>query len=396
MASHFGNPEERLKPFLSLGFSSRAIHGGQHPDPVTGAVMPPIYQNSTYAQSEAGKPIGEFEYSRTHNPTRRVLEDALALLENGTFGLAMSSGMAATSLLISLFQPGDEIVCCDDVYGGTYRLFTKVLEAQGYKFRFVDLSDVGQIEQSITQNTKLVWLETPTNPLLKLIDIRKVAARAKAVGAKVVVDNTFMSPYFQKPLDLGADFVLHSLTKYINGHSDVVGGAIITRDKAAAERLYFLQNSIGAVLGPFDSWLVVRSIKTLPVRMKAHGESAQLLAEWLEKHPKVEKVIYPGLKSHPQHTLAREQMSGFGGMLSFYLKGGLAEAQAVLRKVKVFTLAESLGGVESLIEHPAIMTHASVPQHIREKNGIADSFLRVSVGLEDLADLKKDLDEAFS
>jgi cystathionine gamma-lyase len=325
-----------------------------------------------------------------------VLEDALALLENGTFGLAMSSGMAATSLLISLFQPGDEIVCCDDVYGGTYRLFTKVLEAQGYKFRFVDLADVGQIEQSITKNTKLVWIETPTNPLLKLIDIRKVAARAKAVGAKVVVDNTFMSPYFQKPLDLGADFVLHSLTKYINGHSDVVGGAVITRDKAAAERLYFLQNSIGAVLGPFDSWLVVRSIKTLPVRMKAHGESAQLLAEWLEKHPKVEKVIYPGLKSHPQHTLAREQMSGFGGMMSFYLKGGLAEAQAVLRKVKVFTLAESLGGVESLIEHPAIMTHASVPQEIREKNGIADSFLRLSVGLEDLADLKKDLEQAFS
>ncbi|MEO5666418.1 MAG: PLP-dependent aspartate aminotransferase family protein [Bdellovibrionota bacterium] len=395
MTSHFGDPETRLKPFLELGFASRAIHGGQHPDPITGAVMPPIVQNSTYAQREAGKPLGEFEYSRTHNPTRRILEDALSLLENGTYGLAMSSGMAATSLILNLYKPGDEIVCCDDVYGGTYRLFTKILEPQGYKFRFVDLAEVSKIEESITKNTKLVWVETPTNPLLKLIDIRKVAARAKAVGAKLAVDNTFMSPYFQKPLDLGADFVLHSLTKYINGHSDVVGGCVITRDKETAEKLYFHQNSIGAVLGPFDSWLVVRSLKTLPVRMKAHGESAQELAEWLEKHPKVSKVIYPGLKSHPQHALAKDQMSGFGGMLSFYLKGGLEDAQSLLRKVKVFTLAESLGGVESLIEHPAIMTHASVPKEIREKNGIADSFLRVSVGLEDLEDLKRDLQRAF-
>jgi len=395
MTSHFGNPEERLKPFLELGFSSRAIHGGQHPDPVTGAVMPPIVQNSTYAQKEAGVPLGEFEYSRTHNPTRRVLEDALALLENGTYGLAMSSGMAATSLILNLYKPGDEIVCCDDVYGGTYRLFTKVLAPQGYKFRFVDLSDVSKIDDAITKDTKLIWIETPTNPLLKLIDIRKVAARAKAVGAQVAVDNTFMSPFFQKPLDLGADFVLHSMTKYINGHSDVVGGCIVARDREIAERLYFHQNSIGAVLGPFDSWLVVRSLKTLPVRMKAHAESAQQLAEWLEKHPKVFKVIYPGLRSHPQHALAKEQMSGFGGMLSFYLKGGLDEAQSLLRKVKLFTLAESLGGVESLIEHPAIMTHASVPREIREKNGIADSFLRVSVGLEDLEDLKKDLQRAF-
>lgn len=396
MSSHFGKPEERLKPFLELGFSSRAIHGGQHPDPITGAVMPPIYQNSTYAQREAGKPFGEFDYSRTHNPTRRVLEDALALLENGTYGLAMASGMAATSLILNLYKPGDEIVCCDDVYGGTYRLFTKVLEGHGYKFRFVDLADVAQIEDAITKNTKLVWIETPTNPLLKLIDIRKVTTRAKAVGARVAIDNTFMSPYYQKPLDLGADFVIHSLTKYINGHSDVVGGCVVTRDKELAERLYFVQNSIGAVLSPFDSWLVVRSLKTLPVRMKAHGESAQHLAEWLEKHPKVSKVIYPGLKSHPQHALAKEQMSGFGGMLSFYVKGGLEEAQALLRKVKLFTLAESLGGVESLIEHPAIMTHASVPREIREKNGILDSFLRVSVGLEDIEDLKKDLERAFS
>ncbi len=395
MASHFGNPEERLKPFLPLGFSSRAIHGGQHPDPATGAVMPPIYQNSTYAQSEAGKPLGEYEYSRTHNPTRRTLEDALALLENGTYGLAMSSGMAAISLILNLFAPGDEIVCCDDVYGGTYRLFTRILEAQGYKFRFVDLSDPSKIESSIGPETKLVWVETPTNPLLKLIDIRRVAARAKAVGAKVGVDNTFMSPYFQKPLDLGADFVVHSMTKYLNGHSDVVAGCIVTRDRASAERLYFLQNSIGAVLSPFDSWLVLRSLKTLPVRMKAHQENAQALAEWLERHPKIEKVVYPGLKSHPHHALAREQMSGFGGMLSFYLKGGLNEAQGLLRRVKLFTLAESLGGVDSLTAHPAIMTHASVPREIREKNGIADAFLRVSVGLEDLSDLQKDLEQAF-
>jgi cystathionine gamma-lyase len=395
MTSQIGNPEERLKKFRGMAFDSLAIHGGQVPDPSTGAVMPPVYLTSTYAQSEAGKPLGEFEYSRTHNPTRRVLEDALALLENGTYGLAMSSGMSAIALILTLFNPGDEIVCCDDVYGGTYRYFTKVLEAQGYKFKFVDFSDATQIEKHIGPQSKLVWVETPTNPLLKVIDIKKVVAKAKSVGAKVAVDNTFMSSYFQKPLDLGADFVMHSMTKYMNGHSDVVAGCIVTNDKAAAERLYFLQNGIGSVLSPFDSWLVLRSLKTLPVRMRAHQENASALAQWLAEHPKVEKVIYPGLKTHPQHDLAREQMSGFGGMLSFYVKGGLNEAQKVLSKVRLFTLAESLGGVESLIEHPAIMTHASVPLEIRTQNGISDNFLRVSVGLEDLADLKRDLDQAL-
>jgi len=395
MSAQYGNPKERLKAFSGLGFSSLAIHGGQHPDPATGAVMPPIFQTSTYAQTEAGKTMGGYEYSRSHNPTRRVLEDNLALLEGGIYGLAMSSGMAAISLILTLFKAGDEIVCCDDVYGGTYRLFTKVLGPQGYKFKFADLCDPAQIKSSISSSTKLVWVETPTNPLLKLIDIKKVSEQAHSVGAKVVVDNTFMSPYFQKPLSLGADIVTHSLTKYLNGHSDVVGGCVVTADDEIAERLYFAQNSIGAVLGPFDSWLVVRSLKTLPIRMKAHQESAIELAKWLSEHPKVEKVIYPGLPNHPQHALAKEQMSGFGGMLSFYVKGGLKEAENVLKRVKLFTLAESLGGVESLIEHPAIMTHASVPKEIREKNGIADTFLRVSVGLEDIDDLKKDLDAAL-
>jgi cystathionine gamma-lyase len=396
MSSHFGDPEKRLKPFEGMGFSSLAIHGGQHPDPVTGAVMPPIYQTSTYAQVSPGKPIGEFEYSRTHNPTRRVLEDCLALLEGGKYGLATSSGMSATQLILSLFKPGDEIVCCDDVYGGTYRLFTKVLEAQGLKFKFVDFNDPKKVDAAITTQTKLVWLETPTNPLLKLIDIEAVSKLCKQRGALLSVDNTFMSSYFQKPLKLGADFVIHSMTKYMGGHSDVVAGCVVLSDRALAERLYFLQNSMGLVLPPFDSWMVIRSLKTLPLRMKAHAENAIQLARWLEKHPKVEKVIYPGLESHPHHALAKKQMSGFGGMLSFYVKGGLKEAEQVLKSVKLFTLAESLGGVESLIEHPGIMTHASVPAEIRAANGIGDNFLRLSVGVEDYEDLRKDLERALS
>ncbi len=393
--SMYGDPKKRLAAFREMAFSSVAIHGGQYPDPITGAVMPPIFQTSTYAQTEAGVTIGGYEYSRSHNPTRRMLEDNLALLEGGTYGLAMASGMAAVTLVLAQFNPGDEIVCCDDVYGGTYRFFTKILERQGYKFKFVDLSDESLIAASITKDTKLVWIETPTNPLLKLIPIKKVAERAKAVGAWTVVDNTFMSPYFQKPLALGADIVLHSLTKYINGHSDVVGGCLVTEREDIAEKLYFSQNTMGAVLAPFDSWLVMRSIKTLPLRMKAHAEQAIEIAKFLDKHPRVTKVIYPGLESHPQHALAKEQMSGFGGMLSFYIDGGLKDAQKFLKSVKLFTLAESLGGVESLIEHPAIMTHASVPLAIREKNGIADGFIRVSVGLEALEDLKADLSQAL-
>lgn len=394
--SHYGDPKNRLKDFQGLGLSSLCIHGGQKHDPITGAVMPPIFQTSTYAQTEAGVTVGGYEYSRSHNPTRRMLEDNLALLEGGTYGLAMASGMSAISLVLSMYKPGDEIVCCDDVYGGTYRFFTKILQEQGYKISFVDLSDPSLIESSISDSTKLVWIETPTNPLLKLIDIKAVSARAKQVGAKTVVDNTFMSPVFQQPLSLGADIVIHSMTKYINGHSDVVGGCVVTDDEEIADKLYFAQNTIGAVLAPFDSWLVLRAIKTLSLRMKAHAEQAQKVAEYLAEHRKVKKVIYPGLPSHPQHELAKEQMNGFGGMLSFYIDGGLKEAKDFLSAVKIFTLAESLGGVESLVEHPAIMTHASVPVEIRERIGIADGFIRVSVGLEDFDDLKSDLEQALN
>lgn len=397
--SHFGDPKKRLEKFAGLHMDSLAIHGGQEPDPITGAVMPPIYQTSTYAQKEAGRPFGEFEYSRTHNPTRRMLEDALALMEGGTYGLATACGMNAVTLIVSLLSQGDEIICCDDVYGGTYRIFTKMMPAQGLSVKFADLSEVAakpeQLLKYSSAKTKMVWIESPTNPMLKLIDIKAVAAICKKNNWLLVVDNTFMSPVFQKPLELGADIVMHSLTKYINGHSDVVAGAVILKRDDLAQKIYFNQNSMGAMCGPFDSWLVLRSLKTLPVRMRAHEKAAQALAEWLSKHPKVEKVIYPGLKEHPHHELAKKQMTGFGGMLSFYLKGGLTEAQSFLSKLKLFTLAESLGGVESLIEHPAIMTHASLPAEVRAQLGISDSFIRVSVGLEDLEDLKSDLNQAF-
>ena len=394
-----GKTKERLKAFQGQSLATLAIHGGQHPDPTTGAVMPPIFQTSTYAQKSPGVPYGEFEYSRTHNPTRRMLEDCIALLENGTYGLVTGSGMSATQLVLSLLKQGDEVLCCDDVYGGTYRLFTKLAGNSGLSFKFLDLSDratvANKLEQASSSATKLVWLETPTNPLLKVLDIRAIADVCKKKGWILVVDNTFLSPVFQKPLDLGATIVLHSLTKYMAGHSDVVAGALITKDDALADRLYFNQNSMGLVAGPFDSWLTLRSLKTLPVRLKAHAENAMALAQWLEAHPKVERVIYPGLKSHPQHALAREQMAGFGGMLSFYVKGGLKETSKLLERVRLFTLAESLGGVESLIEHPGIMTHASLPVEVRTANGIGDNFIRISVGLEDLEDLKRDLDQAM-
>jgi len=344
--------------------------------------------------------VGEFDYSRTHNPTRRMLEDCVALLEGGTYGLVTSSGMSATQLVLSLLKQGDEVLCCDDVYGGTYRLFTKVAPATGLSFRFLDLSDrktvAATLEKASSAHTKLVWIETPTNPLLKIIDLKAISELCRKKGWIMVVDNTFLSPVFQRPLELGASIVLHSLTKYMAGHSDVVAGALVTSDAKLAERLYFNQNSIGLVAGPFDSWLTLRSLKTLPVRLRAHEKSATELAHWLEKHPKVEKVIYPGLPSHPHHALAKEQMKGFGGMLSFYVKGGLTEAKRVLERVKIFTLAESLGGVESLIEHPGIMTHASLPADVRAANGIGDNFIRVSVGLEDREDLKRDLDQALS
>ena len=393
--SHWGDTEKRLAAFKGQGFDTLAIHGGQHPDPQTGAVMPPIYQTSTYAQREPGKPFGEFEYSRTHNPTRRMLEDCIALLEGGTYGLVTASGMSAANLVMTLLKSGDEVLCCDDVYGGTYRLFTKVLTAYDLKFQFLDMNNVDVLEKHASSKTKMVWLETPTNPLLKLLDISAIAKVCRQKGWILVVDNTFMSPVFQRPLELGAHIVLHSLTKYMNGHSDVIAGALVCSDKTLAEKLYMNQNSTGACVGPFDSWLVLRSLKTLPVRMRAHEQNAMALAQFLEAHPSIEKVIYPGLKSHPHHELARNQMKGFGGMLSCYLKGGLAEAKKLLQNLKLFTLAESLGGVESLVEHPAIMTHASLPLDVRTKLGISDSFIRFSVGLESLDDLKKDLSQAL-
>jgi len=391
----FGEPKTRLAEYREMKTATVAIHGVQKPDPITGAVMPPIYQTSTYGQKSPGEPIGEFEYSRSHNPTRRTLEDCLSLLEGGIYGMATSSGMSAIMLVTSLLKKGEGILCCDDVYGGTFRLFSKVLNQSSFDFRFMDFSDLNKVEQSIDKHTRILWIETPTNPLLKIIDIEGCARIAKKFGLILVVDNTFASPIFQRPLDLGADIVMHSMTKYLNGHSDVVAGCLVTKRDDLAEQLYFNQNSMGLILPPFDSWLVIRSLKTLPVRMKEHARISTDLAEWLEKHPRVERVIYPGLESHPQHQLARKQMSGFSGMMSFYVKGGLNDAKSLLKKVKLFTLAESLGGVESLIEHPGIMTHASVPVEIRTANGISDNFIRISVGLEDLEDLKADLDQAL-
>ncbi len=371
-----------------------AIHGGQHPDPVTGAVMPPISQSSTYAQRSPGEHTG-FEYSRTHNPTRYALERAAAALEGGRFGLAYASGCAATMTVIQLLDAGDHVVAGDDMYGGTFRMFDKVMRRRGTEFSYVDPTDPANIGRALKPKTKLCWLETPTNPMLKLSDIEAIAKLCRANGTLLAVDNTFMTPVFQRPLELGADMVVHSTTKYIGGHSDVVGGVVVTRDAALAERLAFLQNSCGAVPGPQDCYYTLRGLKTLPLRMRQHEESAKVVASFLEEHAKVERVIYPGLESHPQHALAKRQMSGFGGMLSFYLRGDLAAASRFLSAVRVFTLAESLGGVESLIEHPAIMTHASVPPENRKKLGIDDGFVRVSVGIEHIDDLIADLAQAL-
>ncbi len=372
-----------------------AIHGGQQPEPVTGAVMPPIFQTSTYAQRGPGEHSG-FEYSRTHNPTRYALERALAALEGGRWGLCFASGLAATTTLLHLLGEGDHVVAGDDLYGGTFRLFDKVLRQQGRSFAYVDTTDPAQVAAALTPQTKLLWLETPTNPMLKISDIQALSQHCRDHNILLAVDNTFMSPVFQRPLDLGADLVVHSTTKYVGGHSDVVGGAIVGRDLALYERLAFLQNAIGAVPGPQDCYLTLRGLKTLPLRMAAHQTNAQRVAEYLQAHPKVERVIYPGLASHPQHELARLQMQGFGGMISFDLASDLTGAQRFLRTVQVFTLAESLGGVESLIEHPAIMTHASVPPEIRAKLGIGDGLIRISVGIEHIDDLIADLDAAFA
>lgn len=377
-----------------LGFATRAIHAGQAPDPTTGAIMTPVYLTSTYVQESPGVHKG-WEYSRTHNPTRRAYEDCMASLEGGKFGFAFASGCAATTTLLHFFKQGDHVIAGDDMYGGTFRLFDKVLRHNGLDFTYVDLTKPENFEKAITPKTKMVWLETPTNPTLKLVDIKKISAMAKAKNILVFVDNTFMSPYFQRPLELGADAVVHSATKYIGGHSDVVGGMVVVSRADLAEKMAFLSNSMGGVQGPFDSFMCLRSLKTLPLRMKAHQENAMAVAQYLETHPKVSKVIYPGLASHPQHALAKEQMSGFGGMITFYVKGGLAEARKFLESVQVFALAESLGGVESLIEHPAIMTHASVPPENRKALGIDDTLIRLSVGVEDLKDLMADLKYAF-
>jgi cystathionine gamma-lyase len=380
--------------FSKMGFSTRAIHAGQDPDPTTGAIMTPVYMTSTYVQSSPGVHKG-WEYSRTHNPTRKAYENCIASLEGGAFGFAFASGCAATTTILHMLKAGDHVIACDDMYGGTFRLFDKVIKHNGIEFSFVDLTKNENFSKAIKPNTKLVWLETPTNPTLKLVDIKKISEMAKAKNILSVVDNTFMSPYFQRPLSLGADMVVHSATKYIGGHSDVVGGVVVVNQKELAEKLAFLSNSMGGIQGPMDSFLCLRSLKTLPIRMRAHETNAKVIAEFLENHPKVEKVLYPGLKSHPQHQLAKEQMTGFGGMITFYIKGGLPAARTFLENVKVFALAESLGGVESLIEHPAIMTHASVPPENRKALGIDDSLIRLSVGIEDIEDLLNDLKSAF-
>lgn len=376
-------------------FDTLAIHAGQAPDPTTGAVMTPIYQVSTYAQETVGGHKG-YEYSRTDNPTRTPLQECLAALEGGRFGLVFASGLAATDTLVrTLVKPGDLVVCGDDVYGGTYRLFDKVHRHWGLRFQYADFSTVAP-EVAIPEGTALVWLETPTNPLLKVSDIAAVCARAHAVGAKVVVDNTFTTPYFQRPLALGADFVMHSTTKYLNGHSDVVGGAVMMNDEDAHARLKFLQNAAGAVPGPMDCWLTLRGLKTLSVRMERHSKTGDRVLRWLAAHPEVAAVYHPMLETHPNHAVAKRQMSGFGGMISFELVGDLARAKRFVESTRIFTLAESLGGVESLIEVPALMTHASIEPEKRRAIGIADGLIRLSVGLEDGEDLIADLEQAFA
>jgi len=377
------------------GFSTRAIHAGQDPESSTGAVVVPIYQTSTFAQDAVGKHKG-YEYSRTRNPTRTALEACIAALEGGRQGLAFASGMAAETVIMHLLEPGDHTVAVDDLYGGTYRLFRRVLEPTGLSFSFVDGSDLQAVERALTERTRMVWVESPTNPLLKLVDIEAVSRLAHARQALLVVDNTFMSPYFQRPLALGADIVVHSATKYLGGHSDVIGGALVVNREDLAERLAFLQNALGGVPGPLDAWLVLRGLKTLAIRMREHDRNARLVAAFLSEHPKVVRVFYPGLPSNPQRELARRQMSGFGGMISFEVKGGLDPARRVVERTQLFTLAESLGGVESLIELPAAMTHSSIPAETRRAHGVADGLVRLSVGIEDVADLISDLDRALA
>ena len=378
-----------------MKFNTKTIHGGQEHDPAYGAVMPPIYQTSTYAQSTPGGHKG-FEYSRTHNPTRQALENAFASIENGAYGLAFGSGLAAIDAVVKILKPGDEVISTNDLYGGTYRLFTKIFEDFGIKFHFIGMENASNIEAYINANTKLIWVETPTNPMLNIIDIKATAAIAKKHNVRLAVDNTFATPYLQRPLDLGADIVMHSATKYMGGHSDVVMGALIVKDKELADQLYFIQNASGAICGPQDSFLVLRGIKTLHVRMQRHCENGKAIAEYLVSHPKIEKVYWPGFENHPNHEIAKSQMDDFGGMLSFTTKGNnYEEAIKTVENLKIFTLAESLGGVESLSGHPASMTHASIPKIEREKTGVVDSLIRLSVGIEDINDLIDDLKQAL-
>ncbi|WP_396140841.1 cystathionine gamma-synthase [Flavobacterium sp.] len=379
-----------------MKFNTKTIHGGQHHEKITGAVMPPVFQTSTYVQTSPGKPVGDYEYSRAANPTRTALEDALASIENGARGLAFSSGLAATDCLLRMFKAGDEIIAMDDLYGGTYRLFTRLYKDSGIKFHFVDMNDLEKFQSLINENTKLVWVETPTNPLMKLADIAAIAQITKKHNILFAVDNTFATPYLQKPLDLGADIVMHSATKYLGGHSDVIAGALIIKDKTLGEELHFKQFATGATLGPMDSFLVLRGIKTLHLRVQRHCENGEKVAAYLDNHPLVERVYYPGLSSHPFHEIAKKQMSGFGGMVTFTFKSGKKEdAIKFLENLKVFTLAESLGGVESLANHPALMTHASIPEDKRKEVGISDDLVRLSVGIEDIEDLLADLEQAF-
>lgn len=378
-----------------MKFNTKTIHGGQEHEKAYGAVMPPIYQTSTYAQTTPGGHKG-YEYSRTHNPTRHALENAFASLENGNFGLAFGSGLAAIDAVLKLLKPGDEVISTNDLYGGSYRLFTKVFQDFGIKFHFVGMEDVSRISEAINPNTKLIWVETPTNPMMNIIDIAAVANVAKSNNLLLAVDNTFATPYLQQPLDLGADIVMHSATKYLGGHSDVVMGALVTSDEKLAERLYFIQNASGAICGPQDSFLMLRGLKTLHVRMQRHCENARIVAEYLNTHPKIEKVYWPGFETHPNHDIAKQQMKDYGGMLSFVTKGNNYEqAIKIVESLKIFTLAESLGGVESLAGHPASMTHASIPKEEREKTGVVDSLIRLSVGIEDADDLIADLKQAI-
>lgn len=380
-----------------MKFNTKTIHGGQHNvDPAYGAVMPPIYQTSTYSQTTPGGHKG-FEYSRSANPTRTVLENALASIENGKFGLAFGSGLAAIDAVMKLFKPGDEIISTNDLYGGSYRLFTKIFEGLGIKFHFIGMQDAEKIEAHINKNTKLIWVETPTNPMMNIIDIEAVSKIAKKHKVLLAVDNTFATAYLQQPLNLGADIVMHSATKYLGGHSDVVMGSLVVDDQELADKLYFIQNASGAIAGPMDSFLVLRGIKTLHIRMQRHCENGEKIAKYLKSHPKVDKVYWPGFEDHPNHDIAKKQMTGFGGMISFTTAEGTEKsAVTILENLKVFTLAESLGGVESLAGHPASMTHASIPKEEREKTGVVDSLIRLSVGIEDDEDLIEDLKQALS